>query len=77
MTMYIPLEYLAIAFIVISALVWVITKHKTALLLAISGTYILFVYVVGSRLDLGDWWFFVTMMGGALLLRHIVNKRKL
>ena len=75
--MEIPFEYLAITFIVISALVWAIAKYKTALLLAIAGTYILIVYVVGSRLDLGGWWFFVTMMGGALLLRYIVNKRKL
>jgi hypothetical protein len=75
--MEIPFEYLALAVIVISALVWVIAKHKTALLLAVSGAYILFVYIVGSRLDLGGWWFFVTMIGGALLLRYIVNKRKL
>lgn len=75
--MYIPLEYLAIAFIVISALVWVIAKQKTALLLAVAGAYALFVYIVGSRFDLGGWWFFVTMTGGALLLRYIVNKRKL
>lgn len=74
--MKIPFEYLALAFIIISALVWVIAKHKTALLLAIAGAYILFVYIVGSRLDLGGWWFFVTMIGGALLLRYIVNKRK-
>jgi hypothetical protein len=74
--MEIPFEYLALAVIIISALVWAITKHKTALLLAIAGAYILFVYVVGSRLDLGGWWFFVTMMGGALLLRYIVNKQK-
>lgn len=75
--MEIPFEYLATTFVIISALVWVIAKHKTALLLAIVGAYILFVYIVGSRLDLGGWWFFVTMMGGALLLRYIVNKRKL
>jgi hypothetical protein len=75
--MEIPFEYLAISFIVISALVWAIAKYKTALLLAIAGAYILFVYIVGSHLNLGGWWFFVTMMGGALLLRYIVNKRKL
>lgn len=75
--MEIPFEYLAVAVIIISALVWVITKRKTALLLAIAGAYILFVYIVGSRFDLDGWWFFVTMMGGALLLRYIVNKRKL
>lgn len=74
--MEILFEYLALAFIIISVLVWVITRYKTALLLAVAGAYILFVYVVGSRLDLGGWWFFVTMIGGALLLRFIVNKQK-
>lgn len=74
--MEILFEYLALAFIIISVLVWVITRYKTALLLAVTGAYILFVYVVGSRLDLGGWWFFVTMIGGALLLRFIVNKQK-
>jgi hypothetical protein len=74
--MEIPLEYLIVAFILFSTLVWFFSKRKEALVLAAVAVYILAIYILGSRYELGSLWYFTTMIGGALLLRYLVHKSR-